>query len=256
MRLVVEVAGVDGALRRMPIELGEGGALAGGVDVRALLCDKAGVPPALSSGPGRGSPPHCSLRKSRQGVRAPAGGLEVVLSADFADNILLRLSTASLATLSGVSRLTRARCGRDVLWLVHLRREFYRGSGVSLKGGVAKAWAADEQFRLYLVRTVALFRAGRRAPGGGISRRSKGCCGVCSMEACERDCACLDVHADVHVGELQAVYAERMNERQKVRYWQPPFVVAPRPAGPSHARIAGERFLLVLTCRRGGFCLF
>ena len=214
--LVVEVEGIDGALRR--IELGEG-STQDVSDWRALVCDKAGVLPAstgLRTSPEPAARVRCCLRR-------PAAGsaFDAVLGADFAESILLRLSAHSLAQLSAASRRTREVTGRDLLWLAHLRRQFYKGAIPRFKASIrdARAWSADKDFVGYLTRMIALFRSGNNAvkfgkvwdakEEGGHLTRSLGRTQL-------RGDGMGFVSIDVREGELRSLFAKIRNEGCKV----------------------------------------
>lgn len=207
--LVVEVEGIDGALRR--IELGEGSPQ-DAIDWRALVCDKAGVLPVTHRLPTMGKESEedrLQLSAQRCGLprhQALSSAFDAVLGADFADNILLRLSAHSLAKLSTASRRTREMSGRDLLWLVHLRRYFYKGSDVNIRRGGARAWAGDRDFVGYLTRMIALFRA---------CQETSDFAAVESWTA-NRKVSRAYLPIKVQEGELRAIFANIMNERCKV----------------------------------------
>ena len=214
MVVVLEVEGVDGIARR--IQLRD----TCNPDWRALVCDKAGVPPApCASG--------CSRPCDSSGGHR-ASLFDTVLGGDLADSVLMRLGPAALALLSGASRLMRARCGRDALRVRHWRGQFVQGAdGVCKEMGTRDA--AGSRFHGYLGRMVAAARASGQATGHGSGKGRR-------WDAADDGSPCAQPPAqEWQAGELRTAYAVRMAARRKVRQaWDlgVQFLASAAPLGP------------------------
>ena len=221
-QVVVEVEGMDGVARR--IQLWDDCE----PDWRALVCDKAGVPaqtPAATESP---SVACCRSCDNIGGVRASL--FDTVLGGDLADSILMRLGPAALALLSAASRLMRARCRCDGLWIRHWRVAWIRtriaaaaaAKPAASSSSSARPWETQGIQPAEMSATIKAAVGG----GGGGSREDKadtdGFDGyfesiVAGARASGQIMSVRQHIGKWKVGELQVLYGYRMAARRQVR---------------------------------------
>jgi hypothetical protein len=225
--VVVEVEGMDGVARR--IQLWDDCE----PDWRALVCDKAGVPAQTPAGAESPSVVGCRSCDSIGGVRASL--FDTVLGGDLADSILMRLGPAALALLSAASRLMRARCRCDALWIRHWRVAWIR-TQIAAAAAAKPAASASASARpgetqgIKPAEMSAIIKAAVGGGGGGSREDTEDADGfdgyLESIVAGARASGqlmsvrqmCWPRHmGQWKVGELQVVYGYRMAARRQVR---------------------------------------